>query len=73
MEVKKTHYYNGNTKEERYYENDMLHRLDGPARISYYEDGSINEQFYYIDDIEYEELKYYMKVGVLNRDKEDIL
>jgi len=32
-----------------YYRNGMLHRADGPARIGYYDDGSIREESYLVD------------------------
>ena len=44
-----THWPNGNIEYEEYLVDNKLHRTNGPARIGYYEDGSIRCESYYID------------------------
>ena len=47
MEVRKKYYKNGNIQEEHYYENDKIHRLDGPAITWYDKYGNIEQECYY--------------------------
>ena len=47
MHIDKKYYQNGNIEQERYYENDKLHRLDKPAAIFYCENENIEEEYYY--------------------------
>jgi len=46
-------YENGKIESEWfYYKNKSLHRVDGPTYISYYNDGSIEKELYFLNDIE---------------------
>ena len=48
MEPKKEveHYKDGSVHCEGYHLNGKLHRIDGPAYINYYTDGSSNNEYY---------------------------
>jgi antitoxin component YwqK of YwqJK toxin-antitoxin module len=47
MECVKKHYDNGNVESERYLEENVPHRADGPAVIYYEEDGSVDTEYWY--------------------------
>ena len=46
----RTYYKNGNIKNEIWYTDNNIHRLDGPAVIFYGKDGTIKKEFWYNDD-----------------------
>jgi antitoxin component YwqK of YwqJK toxin-antitoxin module len=50
MEPKRTYYDDGSIRHELWYVNDELHRLDGPAAISYSKDGSIAHENWIVED-----------------------
>lgn len=63
-EPSKTLYYdNNNIAAEMYYANGYLHRENGPARITYNEDGTIQRKRYYLQNKEYSEFEYYVLMG----------
>ena len=61
-------YYYTKKKESEYFvdQNGKLHREDGPAYISYYDNGSIKKQEYYLNGKEYDDMfKWLVAVGLL--------
>lgn len=66
MVYKKEYYGHSGTKVEKYYDGILLHREDGPAIIYYYESGKIEEERYFVDGIQYEDIFLYsVEVGSL--------
>ena len=63
MSIRKGYYENGNIKVKYYFENDDLHKINGPAVIKYYENGNVKEEYYYIKGENMDELKYYVMIG----------
>jgi antitoxin component YwqK of YwqJK toxin-antitoxin module len=49
MEPIRGYYSDGSIRHERWYVNDELHRLDGPADICYYEDGPIRYEQWFVN------------------------
>jgi len=50
-EIKREYYENGNIKSEKYFQNNQLHREDGPAESWHHENGQIESEDYYQNDI----------------------
>ena len=46
MNMCKKYYDNGNLKQVCYYQNNKLHRLDGPVTVKYFENGNVKEEWY---------------------------
>jgi antitoxin component YwqK of YwqJK toxin-antitoxin module len=47
LEIKKSYHPNGNLSKVAYLKDGLFHREDGPAWISFYEDGSVEQENYY--------------------------
>jgi len=47
MECVKKHYENGKVESERYLEEGVPHRVDGPAIVYYSEDGKVDTEYWY--------------------------
>lgn len=67
IEVKKEYYSNGNVRFERYKSNDLIHRENGPAIISWDKDGNITYKEYYLNIKRLTQQEWYDQISVENK------
>ena len=60
---------NGTLKYQLYKYKNNNHRLDGPAEIYYDSNGEVIEEKYFINDVEYDVLTYYVKINQYKNNK----
>lgn len=59
-----SYYDNGNVEKEIYYKHNKLHNLNGPAYVEYM-NNEIFYKEYYINNTQYDELQYLIKITLI--------